>query len=112
MEAISLTRTTALCGYAFDFTAAGAEVQDREHINDMMNASLRNSGHHTIRPSEIPTWEEHSHYVKHMRQQSHKYFDLCQIVRVIPLLRQWREEEEKLMQSVPIYYLKKLSCRQ
>ncbi|KAF2645271.1 nuclear pore complex protein-like protein Nup107 [Massarina eburnea CBS 473.64] len=98
VETISLTKTTALCGYAFDFTIAGADEQDEQQVGEIMGTSLRGSANDIIRPSVIPSKEEHTRRVQDLRKTSQKYFDLCQIVRVISLLRQWRAEEEKLIQ--------------
>lgn len=100
VEAISLVKTTALCGYAFDFTAPGSEEQDEHQVSEIMNASLRSSGHRSIRPSEIPSKEEHAEYVLRLRNASEKYGNICQLVRVISLLCEWRTEEENLIQSV------------
>ncbi|KAF1955778.1 nuclear pore complex protein-like protein Nup107 [Byssothecium circinans] len=98
VEAISLIKTVAFCGYAFDFTVAGAEEQDQLQVSEIMNTSLRSSGNQSIRPSEIPTKEQHAQYVRELRKLSRKYFDLCQLVRAISLFQQWRAEEEKLIQ--------------
>ncbi|PVI03532.1 nuclear pore complex protein-like protein Nup107 [Periconia macrospinosa] len=104
VEAISLTQTTALCGYAFDFTAPGSEEQDEQQVSEIMNASLRSSGNDSIRPSEIPNKQGHARQVLFMRKTSQKYGNLCQLVRLISLLREWRAEEENLIQSVTLPY--------
>lgn len=100
VEAISLVKTTALCGYAFDFTMPGSEEQDEQQVSEMMNASLRSSGHRSIRPSELLNSQEHTEYVLRLRKASEKYGNVCQLVRVLSLLREWRTEEENLIQSV------------
>ncbi|CAI6275580.1 unnamed protein product [Periconia digitata] len=99
VEAISLTKTLAVCGYAFDFTAPEAEEQDEQQAMEMMNTSLRSSGNGSIRPSGIPNKQEHKRHVLELRTASEKYGNLCQLVRVITLLREWRVEEENLIQQ-------------
>lgn len=97
IENISLSRTAALCGYAFDFTQAGAEEQDEDQVSESMRRSLRSSGNDSLRPSEIPSANDHTRHVENLRTYGQQYYDLCNVVRLITYFREWRAEEEKLI---------------
>lgn len=102
VEKLSLAKTALYCGYAFDFTQAGAEEQDEEQVSTSMRKSLRSSGHESLRPSEIPSAQEHERQVLRLRGLAQPYFDLSQVVRLLSLFRQWRLEEDNLISSVHI----------
>ena len=100
VETISLTKTTALCGYAFDFTHQDAEDQDEDQVAEALRHS--SSGSDSVRPSQIPNAEEHAFYVQKLREASQAYYDLSQLVRLIAAFREWRVEEESLIKLVPL----------
>jgi nuclear pore complex protein Nup107 len=99
VEAVSLTKTTALCGYAFDFTQPDAEEQDEEQVAEAMRHS--SSANDSVRPSDIPSAQEHAFHVQNLREASQAYYDLSQLVRLIAAFREWRAEEETLIKLVP-----------
>ncbi|KAF2688182.1 hypothetical protein K458DRAFT_361174 [Lentithecium fluviatile CBS 122367] len=94
-EAISLSKTGALFGYTFDFTQAGAEDQDEDQVAEAMRNST--SGTHSARPSVMLTADDHADLVYRLRAASQTYYDQSQLVRLITYFRQWRAEEEKLI---------------
>jgi len=100
VEKISLLKTPFYCGYAFDFTQPGTEEQDGEQVAEYMHESLRGSGRDSLRPSEIPSAQEHTEKVLWLRRETQVYFSLSQIVRLISLFREWRKEEDKLIRLV------------
>lgn len=61
------------------------------------------SGADLVRPSRIPSAHEHAVHVHNLRTESRGYYDVSQIVRLIALFRQWRSEEETLIQLVPTF---------
>jgi nuclear pore complex protein Nup107 len=98
VESLSLSRTEALCGYPFDFMQAGAEEQDEEQMH-AFRESITGTGRSTLPPlSTLPDAEGHREIVLRLREHSATYFDLQQIVRLLVLFREWREEEDKLIQ--------------
>lgn len=96
-ETLSHIKTQAYCGYAFDFMAPGAEQQDTSQVTQGARQSLSNSGRTSLRPSDIPSAAEHAAYVQELRAESQNYYELQQLVRVIILFREWREEEDNLI---------------
>jgi nuclear pore complex protein Nup107 len=96
VESLSLSRTQALCGYPFDFTQPGTEDQDEIQVTQ----AARNAtpGRASLKLSEIPSANQHTHWVMTLRQLSSVYYELQQIVRLIALFREWRGEEENLIQ--------------
>ena len=100
VEKISLSRTPAYCGYAFDFAQPGADQQDPEQVSQHMRDSLRSSGRDSLRPSEVPSPVHHAQQVNRLRELCQPYYDLSQFVRLISLFQQWREEEQKLIECV------------
>lgn len=110
VENLSLTKTAAYFGYAFDFTQPGAEEQDEDQVAEAMRRSLQGSGRDSIRPSEVPSAQEHAQLVYRLREVSQNYFDLTVIVRLITCFRQWREEEEVLIALVPPFVHEILFC--
>lgn len=92
IEQLSEIKTEALCGYAFNFMMPGAEHQD-----EVLARSLRNS---STRPSNLPGPTDHANIVYSLREASAVYFDLQQLVRLIDLFRQWREEEDSILKYV------------
>jgi nuclear pore complex protein Nup107 len=101
VEIISLTKTTALCGYAFDFTHPYAEDQDEDQVAEALRHS--SSGNDSVRPSQIPNAQEHAFHVQKLREASQAYYDLSQLVRLIAAFREWRTEEESLIKLVPLH---------
>lgn len=96
LETLSLIKTEALCGYAFDFTVEGTEVQDREEV-----AALRASASdRSFRVPRIPTAHEHEEIVLRLRDQSRVYYDLQNLVQLLILFQEWRVEEDRLIQWV------------
>ena len=100
VESLSLSRTEAHLGYPFDFTTAGTEEQDDRQLNnhrDNMSDAERKSA---IPIAQLPDADQHRKMVDLFRKNSAPYYDLQQIVRLLVLLREWREEEQTLIQSV------------
>ncbi|KAF2009932.1 nuclear pore complex protein-like protein Nup107 [Aaosphaeria arxii CBS 175.79] len=97
LETVSQIKTQAFCGYAFNFMEPGSEEQDPD-ITRAVGKNASSSGRASIRPSEIPTREQHRDIVIDLRAISRTYYALHQIVRAIVLFREWRDEEAKLME--------------
>lgn len=95
VEVVSMTKTAAYCYYSFDFNQPGAEVMDEEAVAEYKRKLPRD-----VRSEFDHTGEIHRLHVQHFREISKTYSELCQIVRVLELLTDWREEEQKLIQSV------------
>jgi nuclear pore complex protein Nup107 len=96
VETLSSIKTQALCGYAFDFTMPGTEQQDTtQTLSSPRGASLR--------PSDIPSAAGHRRIVMQLRLESSVYFELQQLVHLIHLFGEWREEEDNLIKSVSTY---------
>jgi nuclear pore complex protein Nup107 len=100
VETISMSKTKALFGYAFDFTQPDAEMQTQDQVTEAMRKS--SSGNRSVRPSDIPDKEEHANLVHMLREASHGYFELSQLVRLIANFREWRAEEDSLIRLVPV----------
>ena len=97
VESLSLSRTEALCGYPFDFTTPGAEEQNERQLHDHRD-SLSGPARATALPlAKLPDVEKHKQIVERLRRKSTAYYDLQQIVRLLILFREWREEEEALI---------------
>ncbi|KAF2265832.1 nuclear pore complex protein-like protein Nup107 [Lojkania enalia] len=96
VESLSLNKTETLCGYAFDFTVPGTEVQDRSQVDFTPRRSTRRG---TVRPSENPKYTAHDHAerVQQLRHLSNTYQELQLLVRAIMTLQEWREEEDNLI---------------
>lgn len=97
LEALSLSRTEALCGYPFDFTQPGAEEQDEAtlfaHRATLVHAT-RQGGE---MPKPAPSPEKHAAIVARLREASAAYCELQQIVRILAFFRDWRHAEEELI---------------
>lgn len=97
VESLSLSRTEALCGYPFDFEQAGAEEQDEEQLH-AFRESITGTARSALPPlSTLPDAEGHQEIVLRLREHSAVYLNLQQIVRLLVLFREWREEEDKLI---------------
>jgi nuclear pore complex protein Nup107 len=96
LETLSLTKTQALCGYAFDFLADSAEIQDREEVS-ALRASTSGSNRSSFRLPKIPTEDEHHELVLRLREESRIYLDLQNLVHLIILFQDWRAEEDRLI---------------
>ncbi|KAF2188105.1 nuclear pore complex protein-like protein Nup107 [Zopfia rhizophila CBS 207.26] len=96
LESISLHKTKQYCGYSFDFTIPGTEEQDTSVIARSMRSSTKRGSTGT---QSFPSAEEHMHHVIRFRQLSKSYYELQQLVRVINLLREWREEEINIIKA-------------
>lgn len=99
VETLSQTKTQAYCGYSFDFTVPGSEQQDESQITQSAHKTLSSSGRALLRPSDIPTASEHADFVYTLRDHSAVYFELQQLVRLLMLFGEWREEEENLIKQ-------------
>lgn len=98
VETLSISRTEALCGYPFDFTAPGAEEQDERELHDYRD-KLTGSARATAIPiGDLPDANRHKEIVEQLRQSSSEYYHLQQMVRFLVLIREWREEEETQIQ--------------
>ncbi|KAF2738985.1 hypothetical protein EJ04DRAFT_428061 [Polyplosphaeria fusca] len=95
VESISESRTEAYCGYPFDFNQPGAEEQDSHRVPSLRRSSSRSA----VRPAGIPSAEEHEDMVLEFRKASQTCYELQQLVRAIISFREWREEEERIIQS-------------
>jgi nuclear pore complex protein Nup107 len=104
VETISHIRTEALCGYAFDFTVPGSEYQDETQVTSSARKSQEKAGRLSLHPSDIPNATEHAKYVDKLREESSVYFELQQLVRLIMLFRQWREEEDSLIRYLLCFF--------
>ncbi|KAF2658756.1 nuclear pore complex protein-like protein Nup107 [Lophiostoma macrostomum CBS 122681] len=92
VENLSFIKTQALCGYAFDFTVPGTEVQDTTRT---LSSPRRTS----LRPSDIPSAAEHRSLVLQLRGETGPYFELQQFVHLIHLFGEWREEEDNIIKQ-------------
>ncbi|KAF1937201.1 hypothetical protein EJ02DRAFT_438034 [Clathrospora elynae] len=98
VEALSLSRTEALLGYPFDITTPGAEEQDERQLHEYRD-NLPNAARAAAIPiAQLPTADQHRELVNDLRQTSAAYYDLQQIVRLLVLFREWRDEETSLIQ--------------
>ena len=91
VECLSLSRTEALCGYPFDFTAPGTEDQDERALH-AHRENLSREARNKMPVSELPDEERHEEIVLYLRHQSAAFYDLQQIVRLIakmPTLGAW-----------------------
>lgn len=61
------------------------------------------SGTDLARPSRILSAHEHAALVQDLRDKSRAFYDVSQIMRLITYFRQWRAEEESLIQLVPSF---------
>jgi hypothetical protein len=95
VETISMSRTVARFGYAFDFTQSDAEIQTQDQVAEAMRNSSSENG--SVRPSKIPNDEVHAKQVFWLRETSRGYFELSQLVRLIANFREWRAEEDSLI---------------
>ncbi|KAH7068870.1 107-domain-containing protein [Paraphoma chrysanthemicola] len=98
VEALSLSRTEALCGYPFDFTQPGSEEQDEATLHDHRKALSPAALRTAIPFDSLPTAEKHAAIVHRLREKSSSYYDLQQIVRILVLFREWRHEEDIIVQ--------------
>ncbi|KAF2708833.1 nuclear pore complex protein-like protein Nup107 [Pleomassaria siparia CBS 279.74] len=96
IESLAPGRTQAHCGYPFDFTAPGMEEQDELQVVQIIRTTKR--GQPSQRLSDIPSADEHAAHVENMRACSATYQELQQLVRLITLFREWRQEENNLVQ--------------
>lgn len=103
IEKISHARTPAICGYSFDFSQPSAEHQDKDAISQQRRGNARSAGRDSLRPSEVLSATEHTEEVYRLRTLCQPYHDLSQFVRVISLLRQWREIETSVLECVYPY---------
>jgi len=97
LETLSLSKTEALCGYAFDFTVEGAEIQDRDEIR-ALRASASGPDRSSFRVPHILTQEEHEEIVLRLREQSRTYFDLQNLIQLFIFFQDWRDEENRLLE--------------
>ncbi|KAH8640195.1 hypothetical protein IG631_03136 [Alternaria alternata] len=98
VESLSLSRTEALLGYPFDFTTAGAEEQDEQQLHEHRD-NLSTSARAAAMPlAQLPDADQHREIVDNLRKSSTAYYTLQQIVRLLVLFREWREEEQTLIQ--------------
>ncbi|KAF2800065.1 nuclear pore complex protein-like protein Nup107 [Melanomma pulvis-pyrius CBS 109.77] len=95
VESLSLSRTEALCGYPFDFTQPGTEEQDDIQVAQASRKTVPSRT--SLRLSNIPSAYEHTQHVLNLRQLSSTYYELQQLVRLIVLFREWREEEDNMI---------------
>ncbi|KAF2473871.1 nuclear pore complex protein-like protein Nup107 [Lindgomyces ingoldianus] len=100
IESLSLIKTEALCGYAFDFTLPGSEKVDQAEISKAIR-KLAAASAGRPRPAELPFPGSHGHrkHVMQLRQRSQTYFELQSVVGFVGLLLEWREEEDKLIKA-------------
>ncbi|KAF1838081.1 hypothetical protein BDW02DRAFT_542535 [Decorospora gaudefroyi] len=98
VESLSLSRTEALLGYPFDFMTPGTEEQDEQLLNEHRDNLPIAARAAAIPIGQLPNAQGHRRMVLHMRKASSSYYDLQQIVRLLVLLREWRSEEQTLIQ--------------
>lgn len=99
VESLSLSRTEALCGYPFDFNADGAEEQDERALH-AHRETLSREARSRLPVARLPDAEQHEQIVYRLRERSAPYYDLQQLVRLIAVFREWRVEEQKLIEWV------------
>jgi nuclear pore complex protein Nup107 len=100
VESLSLSRTEALMGYPFDLMTPGTEEQDERQLHEHRDNLSTAARAVAIPISQLPDADRHRELVMHLRQASLPYYNLQQIVRLLVLFREWREEEQALIQSV------------
>jgi nuclear pore complex protein Nup107 len=105
VETLSLSRTEALLGYPFDFTTPGAEEQDEQRLHDHRDSLSTATRAAAIPIAKLPNADQHRKIVNKLRQSSTAYYTLQQLVRLLILFREWREEEQTLIQSVDLLYV-------
>ncbi|ORY18303.1 nuclear pore complex protein-like protein Nup107 [Clohesyomyces aquaticus] len=98
-ESISLIKTDALCGYPFDFNVPGSEIVDKEEIKNALRRIAKATNNHPRPHFPFPIPSEHTRIVKSLRRTSQTYYELQQLVGIIELMRQWREEEDNLIKA-------------
>ncbi|KAH6882702.1 107-domain-containing protein [Alternaria rosae] len=98
VETLSLSRTEALLGYPFDFTMPGAEEQDEQRLHEHRDSLSTADRAAAIPMAKLPNADRHRRTVNALRQSSTAYYTLQQIVRLLVLFREWREEEQTLIQ--------------
>ncbi|KAJ4399002.1 Nucleoporin nup84 [Didymella pomorum] len=96
VEYLSLSRTEALCGYPFDFNAPDADVQDEGTLH-AHRETLSREARARLPVSQLPDAEQHRQIVEYLRIRSAPYYDLQQIVRLIAMFREWRTEEQEVI---------------
>lgn len=94
-------KTKIQCGYSFDLRADGAEEQDTRQIDALRQEELSRSGRNWKLSTKIPDAAEHRRIVHTLKESTQVYFELGELIRLIDLFRQWREEEDNLIRSVP-----------
>ncbi|KAF2273571.1 nuclear pore complex protein-like protein Nup107 [Westerdykella ornata] len=97
LDTLVQIKTKILCGYSFDIRADGAEVQDSRRIDALRQEELSRSGRNWKPSTKIPTAEEHREIVQSLKESTQSYFELTELLRLITLLRDWREEEDNLI---------------
>lgn len=97
VESLSLSRTEALCGYPFDFTQQGTEEQDESLMRAFRDSLSTTARGHVGWVEQMPKAEGHAYIVMSLREKSSQYYELQQMVRLLAMFREWREEEDKLM---------------
>lgn len=100
VESLSLSRTEALCGYPFDITTPGADEQDERQLHEHRDSLSSVARAAAIPHAKLPDADTHRNIVNYLREKSAPYYDLQQIVRLLVLFREWRDEEEALIKSV------------
>ncbi|CAA9964809.1 nuclear pore complex protein [Pyrenophora teres f. maculata] len=98
VESLSLSRTEALLGYPFDFMTPGTEEQDERQLHEHRDNLSTAARAAAIPLAQLPDADQHREMVLYLRKNSSSYYDLQQIVRLLVLFREWREEEEALIQ--------------
>lgn len=87
-------------GYPFDFMTPGTEEQDERQLHEHRDSLSTTARAAAIPLSQLPEADQHREMVMRLRKVSAPYYDLQQIVRLLVLFREWREEEQTLIQSV------------
>ncbi|KNG47127.1 nuclear pore complex protein nup107 [Stemphylium lycopersici] len=98
VESLSLSRTEALMGYPFDFMTPGTEDQDERQLHEHRDNLSTAARAAAIPMAQLPDAEQHRELVLSLRKHSSPYYDLQQIVRLLALFREWRDEEQALIQ--------------
>lgn len=98
VESLSLSRTEAILGYPFDFMTPGTEEQDERQLHEHRDNLSTAARAAAIPIAQLPDVEHHRDMVLYLRKNSSSYYDLQQIVRLLVLFREWRDEEEALIQ--------------
>jgi nuclear pore complex protein Nup107 len=97
VESLSLSRTEALCGYPIDFMQPEAEEQDERQLHAFRESITGADRSALPSLSTLPDAEGHEGIVLRLREHSAAYYNLQQIVRLLVMFREWREEEEELI---------------